>query len=204
MGNIMSHDHESCLEATCAAAFQFSAPQWILIVLSVWFLAGGAFYVYRLFFASPAQAVNGAWDIENEIGHGLCMFAMVTMITPALLPVPFGVWAAVLGLGALWFQARTVCWGLERPSNKWWWDETHVGMLGFMALMFAGFSSAALTIGAAAFWIYFFSYAAYYSYDLRRGGYQHNWLEVGSDLAHISMGIAMLIMTLWPGLLMAQ
>ncbi len=199
----MSHAHELCLETNCGAALQASAPQWILIALSVWFFAGGAFYAYRLFIASPAQAVNGAWDIENEIGHGICMFAMVTMINPALLPVSFGIWAVILGLGALWFQVRTVTWGLGRLNNKWWWDETHVGMLGFMALMFAGVSSTTLTISAAAFWIYFFSYAAYYSYDLRRGGYRHNWLEVGSDLAHITMGIAMLIMTCWPGVLMA-
>jgi len=188
------------MEATCGAAHQ--APASLLIVLSVWFLAGGMFYVYRLFFANPEKAVNGVWDIENEIGHGLCMFAMVTMITPALLPVPFNIWAVGLGLGALWFQLRTFTWGLRRPNNKWWWDETHVGMLGFMALMFLGVSSPALTICAAIFWTYFFSYAAYYSFELRRSGYQHNWLEVGSDLAHITMGIAMLVMTLWPGVLM--
>jgi hypothetical protein len=201
----MSHEHLLWQQPTAASALSAgSALQVVTMMMSAGFLVGGLFYLYRLLFARPEKAVNGAWDIENEIGHALCMFGMVTMLTPSWFPLPSGLWVMVLGLGAAWFMARTVSWGLKRPGNKWWWDLTHVGMLGFMALMYAEVSFPLVNFAAAVFWIYFFVYAGYYSYDLRRSGYQPNWLEVGSDLAHITMGIAMFVMTVWPDRFMVQ
>ncbi len=178
------------------------APEWLLFALALWFLAGGIFYTYRTLWSHKLIAAYGSRDLENEIGHGLCMYSMVTMLEPSILPIPFLVWAIVLGAGSAWFAVRTFTWGLKRPGNKWWWDGIHVAMLGFMALMFAGISSLALNIVAGAFWMFFTWYASYYTYKLRSAGRYFGWLEDGSDLAHITMGIAMLIMTAAPNVLM--
>jgi len=193
------------MESMCgghAGFFGVQTPEWLLLLLSAWFAAGALFYFYRILSPRKLTAVYGKFDLENEIGHGLCMGAMVTMITPAFLPIPFAVWAGILGAGSLWFAVRTFTWGLRRPGNKWWWDAIHVGMLGFMALMFAGISSPVLDVVSGAFWIFFTSYAAYYTYELRRSGPNLGWLELGSDLAHITMGIAMFVMLVDPALLM--
>ena len=69
-----------------------------LDVLAALFAAGGLFYVYRLLRPSHVQATYGYHDWENEVGHGLCMLGMVTMLSPALLPIPAIVWTWVLGV----------------------------------------------------------------------------------------------------------
>jgi len=66
----------------------------------------------------------------------------------------------------------------------------------------AGVSSPILTVVSAVFWAYFTLYAAYYTYVLRRAGYNGGWLELGSDLAHISMGAVMFVTKVAPGWLM--
>jgi hypothetical protein len=180
-----------------------TAPAWLLLSLALWFAAGALFYLYRICSPKTVRAnYAGNWDLENEYSHGVCMLAMVSMVSPALLPIPFMIWAWVLGASSLWFGVRTFSWGLKRPNNKWWWDATHVGMLGFMALMFAGVSSPILAVVSGAFWVYFTVYAAYYTYVLRRAGYNGGWLELGSDLAHITMGGVMFVMVVAPSWLM--
>lgn len=177
-----------------------SAPEWVLLALALWFFAASGFYLYRILFAQNVRSVYGYWDIENEIGHGICMLGMVTMLAPTLLPVPALVWAGILGAAALWFVARAVSWGrrLSYPT-KWWWDWAHVGMLGGMAMMFAGFGSPLWTWLTGAFWLWF---AAYYAYSTYHDAPSGKLLYIGSDLAHLSMGVVMFIMTIFPALLM--
>ncbi len=199
----MSGMHEMSGMPMCGSDMGPQAPAWLLAALGVWFALGALFYLYRICRPSMLRAnYAGNYDPENEFSHGVCMAAMVTMVTPALLPISFGVWAWILGASALWFGVRTFSWGLKRPNNKWWWDATHVGMLGFMAIMFAGVTSPILSVLAACFWVYFTVYAAYYTYKLRRAGYDGGWLELGSDLAHITMGAAMFVMVIAPNWLM--
>lgn len=177
-------------------------PDWALTAFSLWFFLGAAFYLYRILFADRVRAVYGYWDIENELGHGICMLAMVTMLSPMLLPLPFTLWAWVLGAGALWFTARALTWGkrVSYPS-KWWWDWAHVGMLGGMAIMFAGFSFPYMTWIAGAFWLWFTGYYIYSTiHDLPTG----KVLYLGSDLAHMTMGAMMFVMTVWPELFMGH
>lgn len=76
-------------------------------------------------------------------------------------------------------------------------------MLGLMALMFTGMTLPVVAVSAAvAFWLFFTGYAAYWAYMVRREGRPGGFLEFGSDSAHILMGVAMAVMTLWPSLLM--
>jgi hypothetical protein len=205
----MNNPNDMCsmpgMESMCGAHAESSAhaPAWLLAFLALWFAAGALFYLYRTLSPGKLVAVYGGKDLENEIGHGICMASMVTMLVPAFLPIPFQIWAAILGLGSAWFAVRTFTWGLKRPGNKWWWDGIHVCMLGFMALMFAGVSSPLLNIASGAFWVFFTVYASYYTYKLRRIGPSLGWLELGSDLAHITMGIAMFVMIVAPTALMA-
>ena len=136
----MNNPNDMCsmpgMESMCGdhAGLGAHAPAWLLLILAVWFAAGALFYLYRTMSPNKLLAVYGKRDLENEIGHGLCMASMVTMLMPTLLPIPFTIWAAVLGAGSAWFAVRTFTWGLKRPGNKWWWDAIHVGMLGFMDL----------------------------------------------------------------------
>lgn len=189
----MNHLHDTAL----------SAPEWLLFGLAALFLAGGGFYLYRVLFHKRVKAHYGYFDIENEIGHGLCMTAMASMLAPSLLPVSFITWAWILGLGAGWFLLRTFTWGLRLSYNWYAWDLIHVAMLGFMALMFTGVALPAIVAyGAAAFWVFFTGYAAYWAYMIRREGRPAGYLEFGSDSAHILMGVAMFVMTLWPSVLM--
>lgn len=177
-------------------------PDWALTAFSLWFFAGTVFYLYRILFADRVRAVYGYWDIENELGHGICMLAMVTMLAPMLLPVPFALWAWVLGAGAVWFTARALTWG-KRVSypNKWWWDWAHVGMLGGMALMFSGASFPYMVWISGAFWLWF---TGYYVYSTIHDLPSRRVLYLGSDLAHMTMGAMMFTMTVWPELFMGH
>lgn len=170
-------------------------PEWSLLALAVWFFAGSGFYLYRLLFPAHVQSVYGYWDWQNEVGHGICMLAMVTMLSPMLLPVPFTVWAGVLGLAAVGFVARGLTWGRKLAYNKAWWDWAHVGMLGGMAIMFAGISHPVVTVVTGAFWLWFSLYYAYETWVDARSGQA---LYIGSDVSHFSMGVVMLAMTVAP------
>lgn len=189
----MNHLHDTAL----------AAPEWLLFSLAALFLAGGCFYLGRIVFHKRVEAHYGYIDIENEIGHGLCMTAMATMLAPALLPVSFTVWSWVLGIGSAWFLLRTFTWGRRLHFNWFGWDLIHVAMLGFMALMFTGVTLPVTALYAAGgFWLFFTAYAGYWAWMIRRDGRPAGFLEFGSDAAHIVMGVAMFVMTFWPSLLM--
>ncbi len=177
-------------------------PEWLLCCLSMLFLSGACFYLYRILFSSRVKAFYGYVDIENEIGHGLCMAGMATMLAPALLPISSTLWGWILAVASAWFLLRAFTWGLKLPHNKIWWDLIHVGMLGLMSAMFFSISFTLLTYLASAFWVFFLSYAIYWAYLSRRGGRSAGFLEFGSDLAHIAMGLSMFVMTVWPAALM--
>lgn len=171
-----------------------------LDVLAALFAAGGLFYVYRLLRPKHVQATYGYTDWQNEIGHGLCMFGMVTMLSPVLLPIPALVWTWVLGAGAVFFTVRALTWGKRVGyATKWWWDWAHVLMLGGMATMYAGFAPLWLNIPFGIFWAWLGAYYLYQlAHDLRTG----KLLYVGSDVAHAAMGIVMLLMVLFPAAMM--
>lgn len=175
-------------------------PEWLLVTAAIWFFACACFYLYRLLFAESVKAAYGYWDKENEIGHGLCMLGMVTMLSPALLAVPNMIWTLVMIAGCCWFLARAVSWG-RRVSykSKWWWDWAHAIMFGGMALMFGNVSSLWFAVPLGCFWLWF---ACYYLYELVHDSRSGQWLYIGSDLAHMSMGAMMLLMTCAPSLFM--
>jgi len=177
-------------------------PEAVLLPLAIWFFAGAGFYFYRILFAEHVRSVYGYFDLEVEIGHGLCALAMVTMISPMLLPVPFLLWTVILGTGFVWFVVRAITWGRRVSyATRWWWDWAHVGMLGGMALSFAGIGAVWLTWPLAGFWAWL---AAYYTYELFHDAKTGNKLYIGSDLVHASMGAAMFAMTMVPSLFMGD
>lgn len=180
----------------------YSLPEWFLLLLAAGFLAGACFYLYRIVFPARVKEHYGYYDLENEIGHTLCIGGMVTMLSPTLLPIAPSTWVWILGAGATWFLLRAFTWGRKLAHNRVLWDLIHVGMLGFMALMYSGFTTPLLTVLGVAFWTYFIGYAVLWAYMTRKGGRSGGYLEFGSDFAHIAMGIVMLLMTLFPHLFM--
>lgn len=178
----------------------YMAPQWLLNLLSLFFFSGFGFYMYRLFAAQSVKSVYGYADWENEIGHGICMLSMASMLTPNLFPISAGLWTGILGFGCLWFLTRALTWGRKLPYNIWWWDWAHVGMLGGMALMFHPIDLGSwFVLVQQAFWLWF---AGYYTYELYHDLKHPKLFYLGSDISHLSMGIAMFVMTTWPMALM--
>lgn len=171
-----------------------------LDLLAALFAASGIFYAYRLLRPSHVRSTYGYWDWQNEVGHGLCMFAMVTMLSPALLPVSSVAWTWILGATAVFFTARALTWGKHVGyATKWWWDWAHVVMLGGMAAMYAGFAPIWLTVPLCAFWAWLF---CYYWLELLPDLRSKKTLYIGSDIAHSAMGLVMLLMTLFPAAMM--
>jgi hypothetical protein len=178
------------------------APEWLLLALAVWFFAGSGFYLFRTLFADSVKKVYGYFDLENEVGHGLCLLGMVTMLAPTLLPISATIWTFVLAAASLWFTARALTWGKRVPyATKWWWDWAHVVMLSGMAIMFAGVTTFWLTVPLGIFWTWLFGY---YSYELVHDVKSRKTFYIGSDLAHASMGLVMLLMTAMPSYFMAH
>ena len=168
-----------------------------LYLLAVWFLGGGVFYLYRLICKKKVTNIYNYWDWENEVAHGICMIAMVTMLTPALLPISAQVWALVLGVAAVWFLARALTWGRRWKWNIWWYDWSHVGMFLCMAAMFHPLTAAGWFTAVQA--IYWAGHACYYAHRLYRDAkLGAKWLSAGADVSHFSMQICMLLMTLRP------
>jgi hypothetical protein len=180
-----------------------AVPEWALLLFAMFFLGATCFYLYRVVFANQVRAAYGYYDLENELGHLVCMAGMITMLSPSLLPIPSLIWTWVLGTGSVWFFIRACTWGRKLSHNWWWWDLIHVGMLGFMAVMFSGFERPLLTYAACAFWIYFIVYAAVWAFNTRKDGRFGSMFDFGSDLAHICMGVMMLLMTVFPQAFMA-
>lgn len=181
-----------------------TAPDWLISSLGVLFLAFSLFYFYRL--SRPAMVKNaiGFWDWEGEAGHAICMLAMASGLAPWLIPISSLVWSWILGAGTIYYAARALTWGRRLSYNKQWWDWAHSGMYLGMFTMFQ-----TLPIGATAnmvlnglltvFWLWFSGLYIRDSYlDLRA----RKMLSFGSDLAHLGMGLSMLVMSLMPGFLM--
>lgn len=172
----------------------------VLLPLGVWFFAASGFYLYRALFPEHVKGAYGYSDLENEIGHGLCALAMVPMLAPMLLPIPTIAWTVMLSAGFVWFTLRALNLGKRVGyATRWWWDWAHVGMLGGMALMYAGVNWAPLSIALAVFWTWL---AGYYLYELVHDLKSRNPFFIGSDLVHATMGGVMLLMTVAPSLFM--
>jgi hypothetical protein len=200
-------------------------PEWALLALAVWFFAGFVFYIFRA--ASPdvvKEAYHENYDWQNEVVHGLCLIGMVPMLSPMLLPVPNSVNTFVLSVAALIFAVRALTWGKRPPywtkETKWWWDWAHVLILGGMAAMYAGWNWLWLQVPLCVFWTWLFGY---YALDLVHEiaslfhlpkvesdetkpsfAKRYKLLSIGSDLSHGSMGLVMLLMTLFPASFMAH
>ncbi len=175
-------------------------PEWLLTSLAALFFAGFLFYLYRLISPQKVKAVYNHSDWQNEVGHGLCMLSMAAMLAPALIPISASAWTYILSFGCSFFLLRAVSWGRKRPNYVWWYDWAHVGMLGCMALMFHPLNLGAWFVFLQqAFWLWF---AGYYTYELIHDLKSPKFFYLGSDISHLSMGVAMFIMTTWPMALM--
>lgn len=190
-------DH-SQMHSCCHTMSQ--TPEWLLVTLAALFFAGFGFYMYRLFAPAKVKSVYGYADRENEIGHGICMLSMAAMLAPTLIQLSASAWTYILSFGCVWFLLRAVTWGRKLPYNVWWYDWAHVGMLGGMTLMFHPLNLGMwFVILQLAFWGWF---AAYYTKELYHDLKTPNMFSLGSDISHLSMGVAMFIMTAWPMALM--
>jgi hypothetical protein len=179
----------------------YMAPLWLIYSLCALFFAGALFYYYRLVKPDSIKAVYGYYDWQNEVAHGLCLLAMASALAATPLwqmPAPF--WASILSLAALFFLVRACTFGRKLPYNKWWWDWSHVAMLGAMAMMFLPIDTGLFSYALEAFWLWF---AGYYVWSLVHDLLEPKVYYIGSDLLHLAMGIVMFIMTAFPMVLMA-
>ncbi len=183
-----------------------AAPEWLTAGLGLLFFFFATFYFLRLARPKMVRDAIGFFDWEGELGHAVCMLAMASSLAVWLVPIPGIVWSWVLGFGTLYYAARALTWGRRLSFNKQWWDWTHSGMYLGMFTMYQ-----ALPIGATAnlilsalltlFWLWFsLLYVRDSFLDLKA----RKALSFVSDLAHLSMGVTMLVMILVPGLLMAE
>lgn len=181
-----------------------SAPGWLISSLGVLFLVFALFYTFRLLRPSMVRKAIGFYDPEGEAGHAICMLAMSSHLAYWLVPISATAWIWLLGFGTVYYALRALTWGRLLSYNKQWWDWTHSGMYLGMFVMFQplplgpalGFVfDSLLTL----FWLWFSLLYIRDSYvDLRA----RKTLSFGSDLAHLGMGLAMLVMSLFPALLM--
>lgn len=166
--------------------------------LSLAFLAGSLFYLYRLFSAKILLRLNGYFDAENEVGHLLCLLAMTTSLAPAQFQiVPAPVWAAIFAAGTAWFALRARLWGKSKAWNKEWYDWAHAGMCFGMFWMYMPLSSHWLaTALISCFWLWFAGYYVWLTYH--DAVTRPNFMSLGQDIAHLAMGAVMFLMTVFP------
>lgn len=168
------------------------------IFLCLAFFAGSLFYLYRLFSAEKLLHLNGYFDAENEIGHLLCLLAMTFSLAPASLQiVPAPVWAGIFSFGTIWFALRARLWGKNKTWNKEWYDWAHAGMCFGMFWMYMPLSSHWLSTALiGAFWTWFAGYYFWLTYH--DAVTRPHFLSLGQDIAHLAMGVVMLLMTFLP------
>lgn len=178
------------------------APGWLITALGVFFLASTAFYLYRLLFDNQVRAAYGYSDWENEVGHGICMFAMSSHLLP-LFSWPQELWALILWVGAAWFTIRAATYGrfVSYPT-KWWWDWNHAAMFAGMALMFSPVDFGAWFVLVQI--VYWGGFALYYGYETLKDIPSGKPFSLGSNLAHFGMFAVMFVMTAFPNFLMAH
>lgn len=169
---------------------------WVSPVLSLLFLSGAFFYIFRLFNPGLLRRVNGYFDRENEFWHGACLLGMVACLTPSWLPLPDLVWKVGFAVGTGWYLVRALTYGKRLPHNKQWYDFAHAAMLFGMWWMFANpIEHVLINVAFGAYWLWF---GSYYVYRLWLDVHKPSLLAFGQDGAHFLMSFVMLIMTLWP------
>lgn len=184
----MHHDHHMMTQSM--------SFDWVSVALSLLFLGGTLFYLFRLVSPGYLRTANGYYDGENEFWHGACLLGMSACLTPAWLPVPVFVWTSLFTLGTLWYLVRAFTYGRKLAYNKQWYDFAHAAMLFGMYWMFAQpIQHWLVTLAFAAYWTWF---GSYYVYRLSLDFKKPSWLSFGQDGAHFMMSLVMLIMTVWP------
>lgn len=169
---------------------------WVSILLSLLFLGGTAFYLFRLISPGYLRTVNGYFDGENEFWHAACLLGMSGCLTPAWLPLPNLIWLCAFGIGTAWYVVRGFTYGRRLKHNKQWYDFAHAAMLFGMWWMFAQpLQHVLITVAFAAYWTWF---GSYYVYRLSLDVKKPSWLAFGQDGAHLLMSVVMLVMTVWP------
>jgi hypothetical protein len=195
----MDHSHHHMPDAAALVA-----PEWLISSIGILFLGFAGFYLWRLFRPTMVKNAIGFFDWEGEAGHFICMLAMASHMAAWLIPIPGIAWSWILGFGTLYYAARAMTWGKRLTYNKQWWDWTHSAMFLGMFTMFQPLPLAPLLLtvfnGAMVlFWVWF---SGYYVKDSVLDARAGKHLSFTSDLAHLSMGVAMLLMALFPALLM--
>jgi hypothetical protein len=172
-----------------------------LFCLGLFFFAGALFYLFRLAAPRYLRQVNGYWDAENEFWHGACLIAMTTMLAPSVVSLfTATLWIYVLPVGVAWYLLRAFTYGKKLPFNKQWYDLAHAAMLFGMWWMFAApIAHPAITALFAAYWTWF---GSYYAVRLWGDFKKPHWLSFGQDIAHFTMALVMVLMTLWPATFM--
>lgn len=172
---------------------------WVSPALSLLFLSGVFFYLFRLVNPSLLRRVNGYYDRENEFWHGACLLGMSACLTPSWLPLPDLVWTIGFAVGTGWYLVRALTYGKRLAYNKQWYDFAHAAMLFGMWWMFVHpIEHVLITVAFSAYWLWF---GSYYVYRLALDFKKPTFLAVGQDAAHFVMSLVMLIMTVWPAAL---
>jgi hypothetical protein len=129
---------------------------------------------------------------------------MAFALAPPWLQLPSQFWAVLLfAVGAIFavraaiFLVRATIWGQKLPFGEWWWDPSHVVMSWGMALMFVNWLQPGyVSVPLALYWLWLASYN--FKYLLT----ETQPLHIGSNFAHVAMGLAMFTMWYDPMLLM--
>ena len=179
------------------------APHWVMTALGLTFSVGVLFYLFRLCRPIYMARVNGYADNENEFWHGICLLAMIPMLTPQYVSVPAAVWVWFLPVGSLWYLRRALTYGRRLPYNKTWYDFAHAAMFFGMWWMYAHSrisDSPVFTWLFAGYWGWFGSYYLWrFCNDFRQ---KSSWLSFAQDVFHLTMAVVMVVMTVWPDYLM--
>ncbi len=172
---------------------------WVSPALSLLFLGGTLFYLFRLFNPSLLRSVNGYYDRENEFWHGACLLGMSACLTPSWVPLPALTWTVGFAVGTAWYLVRAFTYGRRLPYNKQWYDLAHAAMLFGMWWMFVNpIDHVLVTVAFAAYWLWF---GSYYVYRIALDFKKPSVLAFGQDGAHFAMSLVMFIMTVWPAAL---
>lgn len=167
------------------------------IALAILFYAQTLYYVGRTIFVSGPgwlRLKKGGRDpdafywLENDIGHGVCMWYMGHHLWPAFA-VPLFVTDTILLFGAIWFGARPYISKPQSEEYRMWWDGAHSAMFVGMWLMFRPDIQKlpVLVVAQLLFWGWFTYFYAKETYRATKHRFGY--------FAHFDMGLVMLAMT---------